>query len=84
MILRHTSGQAGLGIYRRRRQAFAEESTRLAALRSALVAPITVQWVEPPTAARKAAASMCPTCGRVFRSKTVPYFDARVCHGNAG
>ncbi|HEX2887178.1 hypothetical protein [Vineibacter terrae] len=86
MTVRHISGQGGPGIYRRRRQAFAEEAARLAAQRFALVAPIRVQWaepppIEPPTAA---AANVCPSCGRAFRSRTVPYFHARACHGNAG
>ncbi len=86
MSMQHMSKQGGPGIYRRRRQAFAEEAARLAAQRFALVAPIRVQWCEPPPVEPSAAtpANVCPSCGRAFRSRTVPYFHARICHGDAG
>ena len=84
MTVQHIAGQGGPGAYRRRRQAFAEEAARLAAQRFALVAPIKVQWAEPPPTASAVAANVCSSCGRAFRSRTVPYFHARACHGNAG
>ena len=81
------------GIYRRRRQAFAAEGARLAAMRAAATAPgqkfegqKSEGWnlsASDSPASAPLTSNRCPKCGRAFAGRAVPWFHKRKCHGDA-
>jgi len=62
------------GVFMRRRQANAHAAAMRIGPAKPVVAPIAVQWAEPP-------ANQCAKCGRTFKAKVVPHFHARACKG---